>query len=145
MPLLWSLLRTIQPGQSCHNGRKPGPWFQKLLCLQKQAEWYHWFQELRRWRQLFGHVNIPQKWEGPEAASFGGGKAFPRWVHAQATAIRKRQLQPSQVAVHPVFIYETILSIISLVIVSHWYFGLASLKARPLWAGHRLAETVMQC
>ena len=70
------------------------------LIVQKQAEWWRWFQELRRWQQLFGHVEVPRKWEGPEAAGFGGGKAFTRWVHAQPSAFSKRQLHPSQVIFH---------------------------------------------
>ncbi|KAK9851905.1 hypothetical protein WJX84_001587 [Apatococcus fuscideae] len=65
--------------------------------LEKQAMWHHWYQELRRWHQLYGHVNVPQTWEGSEAVGFRGGKSFSRWVHAQSIAIRKCLLHPSQV------------------------------------------------
>ena len=58
------------------------------------AQWEWFFHELRRYREEFGHIDIPFKWKD-ETADFNNH--FARWFHAQPTLFLQRRLRPDQV------------------------------------------------
>jgi hypothetical protein len=58
------------------------------------AQWEWFFHELRRYKEEFGHIQIPFKWKDT-AADFNNH--FARWFHAQPTLFLQRRLRPDQV------------------------------------------------
>jgi len=58
------------------------------------AQWEWFFHELRRYREEFGHINIPFKWKD---ASADFDNHFAKWFHAQPTLFLQRRLRPDQV------------------------------------------------
>ena len=57
------------------------------------ATWEGFYQELRRYKEEFGHIDIPFKWKDP-MADFNNH--FARWFHAQPTLFLQRRLRPDQ-------------------------------------------------
>ena len=62
-------------------------------AVQEVATWEGFYQELRRYKEEFGHIDIPFKWKDP-MADFNNH--FARWFHAQPTLFLQRRLRPDQ-------------------------------------------------
>lgn len=48
--------------------------------------------ELRRFKAVYGNLDIPQKWKSDDFPA-----AFPRWFHQQKILYQERRLSPDKV------------------------------------------------